>query len=160
MNMDSNYSRRSLTTLSPSFTVTSRPILPLEAKLLHTRDTVAKYPEFTNAVTLHDLQQPFYHTEVSPPSPPRQIQIPSMQGLLQGWNGLDDIESGPVDPKTSPDTPSPTTKQPIDSKEHHKGASFFYRIPNSRQRTAQACDKCRDRKTKVCLSHNLEYSRG
>ena len=31
-------------------------------------------------------------------------------------------------------------------------SSFFYRSPNPavRQRTAQACEKCRDRKTKVC----------
>lgn len=59
----------------------------------------------------------------------------SLTSTPSGWGGPLDM------------TPHPPFPQSSDG-----ATTFFYRspTPSSRQRTNQACEKCRDRKTKVC----------
>ena len=101
--------------------------------------------------------------------PPQAFRLP----MVGSWIASDDdevvlptpqFEHPQVSPSSSMFTFASRSRYQLNDQalqpEASMGASescFFYRNPSLyvRQRTAQACDKCRDRKTKVCLNASL-----
>jgi Fungal Zn(2)-Cys(6) binuclear cluster domain len=162
----------------PPFPVSSSPILPLNVQPIR-----STRPSPLSPFSLSDNPQSFSTSSgVLTTGNPHGFAPHPSHSVPSDWTGNDPevrIDSsalgsqysqtidGPSYPPsrslaTTPsgwDGPMDATPYPPFPQGSDGATTFFYRspTPSSRQRTNQACEKCRDRKTKVCIFHILDY---
>ena len=100
-----------------------------------------------------NVQDDIYHTAV--PITPRYTSQESNVGAYLD-NGPWIIQNMDIDqppPKGAHSSSSSNLECAMSSYSQAPTSRVKVPLPSIRQRTAQACDKCRERKTKVCVSY-------
>jgi hypothetical protein len=135
--------------LPSQFTVRSKPILPVDLSLrLKEMQPLASYSHYHPA--FHGPPSPGSHSLI--PGGPLQSQnqmpgMPTWQDMGNSTSGYHPVSSMTPRPPSSVYHPGPPNSA---SSGRSELACDGILRQGPRKRTAHACEKCRDRKTKVC----------